>query len=216
MGMLLKIDVCCAGKYAGVRLHARQSATPAFTMEEAMFRSDYPLRRGRLFGEEFLPIPRSFQRAIDSLLQDVIEPTAPALAWAFSPQVDVDEDEKQIKIMAELPGLAEGDVEIMYEPGQLILRGEKKEEERRESPRGRGRYEERRYGAFERRIPLRAEVEEGQIQANFDRGVLTVTLPKSAEARAQARRIPIKLGAPAIEQTSRTRQSSAGEGAAAH
>lgn len=182
-----------------------------------MFRSEYPLRRGRLFGEEFLPIPRNFQRIIDSLLQDVMEPSStPALAWAFSPQVDVDEDEKQIKVMAELPGLAESDVEIMYEPGQLILRGEKKEEERRESPRGRGRYEERRYGAFERRIPLRAEVEEGQIQANFDRGVLTVTLPKSAEARAQARRIPVKLGAPTIEQSSRTRQSSTSEGAAAH
>jgi HSP20 family protein len=185
-------------------------------MEEAMFRSDYPLRRSRLFGEEFLPIPRSFQKAIDSLLQDVMEPSTPVLAWAFSPQVDVDEDEKQIKIMAELPGLAEGDVEIMYEPGQLILRGEKKEEEKRESSRGRGRYEERRYGAFERRIPLRAEVEEGQIQASFDRGVLTVTLPKSAEARAQARRIPIKLGAPALEQSSRTRQTGTGEGAAAH
>jgi len=181
-----------------------------------MFRSEYPFRRGRLFGEELLPIPRSFQRAIDSMLQDVWEPTpAVSLVSAFSPQVDVDEDEKQVKIMAELPGLTESDVEIMYEPGQLILRGEKREEEKRDNPRG--RYEERRYGAFERRIPLRAEIEEGQIQANFDKGVLTICLPKSAEARAQARKIPIKLGAPTqLEQSARGRQQPAGEGAAAH
>jgi HSP20 family protein len=154
------------------------------------------------------------------MLQDVWEPgPALSLVSAFSPQVDVDEDEKQVKIMAELPGLTESDVEIVYEPGQLIVRGEKREEEKRESPRGRGRYEERRYGAFERRIPLRAEIEEGQIQANFDKGVLTICLPKSAEARAQARRIPIKLGAPSqqqLEQGSRSRQQPAGEGAAAH
>jgi len=185
-------------------------------MEESMFRSEYPFRRGRLFGEEILPAQRGFQRAIDSLLQDLLEPASQPLAWTFSPQVDVDEDEKVVKVMAELPGLCESDVEITYEPGQLILRGEKKEEEKREIQRGRGRYEERRYGAFERRIPLRSEIEEGQIQANFDRGVLTITLPKSAEARAQARRIPIKAGAPAIEQSSRSRQQGSSEGAAAH
>ncbi len=187
-----------------------------------MFRSDYPTRRSRLFGEEFLPIPRSFQRALDTLWQDVWEPSTPNISTGFTflPHVDVDEDEKQVRVMAELPGLQESDVEIVYEPGSLILRGEKKEEERRESPRGRGRYEERRYGTFERRIPLRAEIEEGQIQANFDRGVLTITLPKSAEARAHAKRIPIKAGAPQIEQAGRPREESrqrgASEGAAAH
>ncbi len=185
-----------------------------------MFRSEYPFRRGRLLGEELLPIPRSFQRVIDNILQDVWEPTpALSLVSAFSPQVDVDEDEKQVKVMAELPGLTESDVEIVYEPGQLILRGEKKEEEKREYPRGRGRYEERRYGAFERRIPLRAEIEEGQIQANFDKGVLTICLPKSAEARAQARKIPIKLGAlsPQLAHGARgSQQQQASEGAAAH
>jgi HSP20 family protein len=188
-------------------------------MEEIMFRSEYPFRRGRLFGEEVLPISRGFQRAIDNMLQDIWEPTsAVSVAPSFLPQVDVDEDEKQIRIMAELPGLSENDVEIVYEPGQLILRGEKRGEEKHEYAKGRGRYEERRYGAFERRIPLRAEIEEGQIQASFDRGVLSITLPKSAEARAQARKIPIKTGAEQarIEQGARPRQQPAGEGAAAH
>lgn len=207
--------VCTVKILSSFQRYTQERELCVYIMEEAMFRSEYPLRRSRLFGEEFLPFNRSFQRAIDSLLQDAWEPSITQLAAAFSPQIDVDEDEKQVKIMAELPGLNESDVEIVYEPGQLILRGEKREGEKREYPRGRGRYEERRYGAFERRIPLRSEIEEGQIQASFDRGVLTIALPKSAEARAQARRIPIKVGPPAIEQTPRSRQAGT-EGAAAH
>ncbi len=185
-----------------------------------MFRSDYPLRRNRLFGEELLPLPRNIQRVFDSFLQDMWEPHAPlAVSAAFIPQIDIDEDEKQVKVLAELPGLKEGDVEIVFEPGLLILRGEKKEEEKRELAKGRGRYEERRYGAFERRIPIRSQIEEGQIQASFDRGVLVVSLPKSAEARAQAHRIPVKAGAvePQPEQPMRGReQPPAQSGQAAH
>lgn len=189
-----------------------------------MFRSEYPIRRSgsRLFGEEFLPIPRSFQRAIDSVFQDMLEPGVLQGALAFQPQVDVHEDEHQLKVVAELPGLEEKDVEIVYEPGSLVLRGEKKEESRGETSRGRGRWEERRYGAFERRIPIQGEIEEGQIQANFDRGLLTITLPKSAEARAQARKIPIRGGAQAgqveqQQQGGRGRSSAGGEqGQAAH
>lgn len=142
---------------------------------------------------------RSFRRALDSALQDVwdVSPEAPRmLQREFYPQVSVSEDEKLIRVQAELPGLKESDVEIIYEPGYLVLRGEKKEEERRESPSGLKKFSECRYGSFERRIPLRAEVQENQIQANFDRGVLTISLPKTEEARAQARRIPIKAGAP--------------------
>lgn len=165
-----------------------------------MFRSEYSLQpRQRLFGEEFLPIPRLFQRALDQMVEDFWErPAASTLASraTFTPRVDVYEDEKHLRIVAELPGLKESDVEIMYEPGWLTLRGEKKEEERRELARGRGRVEECRYGAFERSISLPSEIDESQILANYDRGILTITLPKSAEVRAQARRIPVKLSAP--------------------
>jgi HSP20 family protein len=159
-----------------------------------MFRSNYPLRSSRVFGEELPMGPRSLQKTLDSVLQDMWEPYFASSKVAFTPQIDIEEDEKQVRILAELPGLQEEDIEIVYEPGSLILRGEKKEEEHLEYPSGRGRYDERRYGAFERRIPLRAEVEEDQIQANFDRGLLIITLPKTAEVRAQARKIPVQLG----------------------
>jgi HSP20 family protein len=185
--------------------------------EAYMFRGEYPFRRSRLLGEEVFPLQRNFQRAFDYLLQDLLEPVGTTAVSAFMPQIDIDEDERQLKIMAELPGLKESDVEIVYEPGNLILRGEKREEEKREYAKGRGRYEERRYGAFERRIPVRCQIEEGQIQANFDRGVLTISLPKSAEARAQARKISIKTGVSEaqLEQGLRGREQPSA-GAAAH
>lgn len=168
-------------------------------MEDSMFRSQYSLLPQSSFGEDVFPMLRSFRRALDSAMRDVwdVTPEVPQLLQRdFYPQVSVSEDEKSIRVQAELPGLKESDVEIVFQPGYLILRGEKKEEERRESPSGLTKFSECRYGSFERQIPLRAEVQENQIQANFDRGVLTISLPKTEEARAQARRIPIKAGAP--------------------
>lgn len=186
-------------------------------MEAAMFRSEFPIRR-RLLGQELFPVPRNLQRVMDSFLQDIEEPIS-SIAQAFTPHIDVEENDREVRVYAELPGLQENDVEIMYEPGVLVLRGEKKEEQRGESQRGRGRWEERRYGAFERRIPLHNEVQEDQIQANFDRGVLTVVVPKSAEVRERARRIPVKAGAlpeQQQQQQSGKGRSSTSEGAAAH
>jgi HSP20 family protein len=187
-------------------------------MEEPMFFSDYLSRRPRLLSEDIFPIPRSLQHAIDNMLLDVNQPSwLSSATTTFSPFVDVDEDEKQVRVIAELPGLKESDIEVVYQPGAILLRGEKKEEEHREAARGKGRYEERRYGAFERRIPLAAEVDEKQIQASFDRGVLTVVIPKTAEVQAQARKIQVKSGPLQIEQQqsrpARGQQSS--EGAAA-
>jgi HSP20 family molecular chaperone IbpA len=179
-----------------------------------MLRSEYPLLPQSFLGEDVAPLFRSFRRAVDSMLKEPWEPTP---VWSapreFYPQVSVSEDDKLIRVQAELPGLKESDVEIVYEPGYLTVRGEKKEEEKRES--GTTRFSECRYGSFERRIPLRSEVQEGQIQANFDRGVLTISLPKTEAARAQARRIPIKAGtSPQIEAGSgKTRIQPSSEGA---
>jgi HSP20 family protein len=74
--------------------------------------------------------------------------------------------------------------------GILTIRGEKKSEiEDKERA-----FSERTYGRFERRIPLAWEVEEDKIDASFKNGVLTVTLPKSAESRPEVKRIAINRG----------------------
>lgn len=181
-----------------------------------MPRNQYSLLPQGFFGEDFSPMINRMRRAIDSALQDVWEPIGPVaeMSQQFQPRVSVSEDEREIRVQAELPGMKENDIEITYEPGYLVLKGEKREEEQRESKMRGTSYSEWRYGAFERRIPLRAEVQENQIQANFDRGVLTITLPKTEQSREQARKIPIKAGTtPQLEQQP---SKGRGEGAAAH
>lgn len=168
-----------------------------------MPRNQWSLIPQGVFGDDLSPIIRQMRRAFDSAFQDSWEPQMglSQRQREFLPEVSVLEDEREIRVQAELPGLKESDVEITYEPGFLILKGEKKEEERRESKIKGTRYSEWRYGSFERRIPLRADVQESLIQANFDRGILTVSLPKTEQSRLQSRKIPVKVGAaPQLEQ----------------
>lgn len=103
------------------------------------------------------------------------------------PSVEVSDGEKEIRVTAEVPGLEEKDIEVLLRDGVLTLKGET----RAETEDKERQFSERFYGRFERRIPLGAEIEEDKVSADFRNGVLTVTLPKSADANAKARRIAI-------------------------
>lgn len=107
-------------------------------------------------------------------------------------RVDVKETERGIEVHAELPGVDEKDVDLQLADNVLTIRGEKRQESRQED---KGYYlAERSYGSFLRRIPLPVEVEEDKVEATFDKGVLTVVLPRSSRAEAKTRRIEIKRG----------------------
>lgn len=108
----------------------------------------------------------------------------------MAPRVDVRESEGGIEIAAELPGVAEQDIEVQLNDGVLTIRGEKKQE-REEKEKG-WYLMERAYGSFLRQIPLPVEVEEDKVEARFDKGVLHVMLPKSARAEAKMRKIEVK------------------------
>lgn len=110
---------------------------------------------------------------------------------AFSPNVDVTENDKEIKVSAELPGMDEKDIDISLNRDTLTIRGEKKEEKEQK---GKDFYRmERSYGSFSRTIPLPAEVETDKIEAQLKKGVLTVTLPKSAKAVEETKKISVKV-----------------------
>ena len=131
----------------------------------------------------------SFRREIDRLFDDFFQ--APLLSGDMDrdlrwPQLEVSETDHEVRITAELPGLSEKDVELFVEDGMLSLRGEKKSENQ---DRDRG-WSERFYGRFERRIALPDGVEQENCKANFRDGILTVRMPRSAEAK-RGRRIPI-------------------------
>jgi len=111
-------------------------------------------------------------------------------AWA--PTVDVQETDKEYLIHADIPGVEPEDLELLCTDDHLILRGETR---RQEESRDKGYLRsERRYGRFERVLPLPGEVKQDQIQANFRNGVLELRLPKSEEAQQRMRRIPVQGG----------------------
>lgn len=106
------------------------------------------------------------------------------------PSLDVEETNQEYRVTAELPGLEERDVEVLLQDGLLTMRGEKKiESENRNRT-----YSERFYGRFERHISLDRDVDENAVSATFKNGVLTVTVPKSAQAVERTKRIPINAG----------------------
>jgi HSP20 family protein len=108
----------------------------------------------------------------------------------FGPSTDVTETEKNVDVSVELPGMTEKDIDISLSSDAMTIRGEKKiehEEERK------GVYmSERSYGSFYRTIPLPAGVDADKADATFKNGVLTVSLPKTPEAQAKVKRIPVK------------------------
>jgi HSP20 family protein len=106
------------------------------------------------------------------------------------PAVDVAERDKIYEITAELPGMDEKNIEVKVANGMLTIRGEKKEE--KEEKKKDYYLSERRYGSFERRFSVPEGVESDKIEASFKKGVLTVTLPKTAAAQAAEKKIAIK------------------------
>lgn len=109
-------------------------------------------------------------------------------AARFAPMVDITDENENLRVTVELPGMDEKDVKVLLHEDRMIVRGEKKAEETKE---GEGFYRaERSFGAFERTIPLPTDVAHDKATAAFKKGVLTIRLPKTANAKP-ARQIPI-------------------------
>ncbi len=148
-----------------------------------------PVRRAE-DGNPFLPLHHEMNRLFDEAFRGFdIAPFgfdrvfSRALSW---PNIEVSETDKEMKVIAELPGLEEKDVEVKLSDGLLVIKGEKKTEREDEDR----LFSERYYGRFERRVPVE-DIEEDKVSASFRNGVLTVILPKLPEAQQQAKRIPI-------------------------
>lgn len=109
---------------------------------------------------------------------------------SFSPRLNVADEANAIRVTAELPGMAQEDVQVSIKGGYLTLKGCKKEE--REEEGKNYRHTERLYGEFERIIPLQAEVDADRIDATMRNGVLTINLPKIISESERERKISIK------------------------
>jgi len=140
--------------------------------------------------DPFFTLHREMNRLFDDVFRGFGSPTrigSSMMEGRFGwPSIELNETDKALTVSAELPGLTEKDVQVEIANGVLTLRGEKKAERTDE-----GKYfSERYYGSFERQIPLDGVVED-KAEAKFQDGVLTITLPKSDQARSAVKRIAI-------------------------
>jgi HSP20 family protein len=132
----------------------------------------------------FFALHREMNRLFDDALRSFDIPfSSHAMGW---PSVEVNETEKEVKVIAELPGLQEKDVNVELREGLLTISGEKKSETEDKER----RFSERYYGRFERSIPI-DDVDQEKVGASFKDGVLTVTLAKLPTEKQKVKRIAI-------------------------
>ena len=129
----------------------------------------------RLF-DDFLP---GFTRGRDDLA------AFPGGSWDFSPDVDVKETRKDIRVSVELPGVEEKDIDVRLDGSVLRISGEKREEKTEKE--GTWTCSECCYGSFTRSVPLSTDVDAERAEATFKKGVLKVTLPKTRPSEGGGR-----------------------------
>ena len=106
------------------------------------------------------------------------------------PAIDVIDEEKAYRVTAELPGLADKDIEVTKDGDLLTIKGEKKEEHEEKD---KGYFlSERHFGSIERSLRLPDGIDDAKIEAKFENGVLTVVLPKTPDAVSKPKKIAIK------------------------
>jgi HSP20 family protein len=130
-----------------------------------------------------------FFRMVDSLFNEFVNGASEDVASrAWVPAVDIQETEDAYRLHAELPGLTKDDIQITLENNVLRLSGERKLE--KDVKRDNYHRVERTYGTFSRAFTLPSQVNAEGVQATFENGVLTLTVPKSESAKP--RRIAIR------------------------
>jgi HSP20 family protein len=150
-------------------------------------------RRGSELGSQgvehpVLAMQRDINRMFDGFLDRFNSPFA-ANNGAF-PRTDVAETDSEVEVSIELPGIDEKDIDVAIANDVLTIRGEKKNgrEEKRQ-----GYYlAERSFGAFHRAIALPPGVDGDKAKAEFKQGILTISLPKTPEARSKVKKIDVK------------------------
>ncbi|WFU51285.1 Hsp20/alpha crystallin family protein [Sinorhizobium terangae] len=140
--------------------------------------------------DPFLSLHRNVNRLFDDVFRGFGQPSAFGGMPPFNgswPTVEVEENDNEIRVIAEVPGIDPDDVEVLLDDGVLTLRGEKKSETEDKDR----RFTERYYGRFERRLALGGQVDEDKVAATFKNGLLAVTLPKTEKAQANVKQISI-------------------------
>jgi HSP20 family protein len=129
---------------------------------------------------------------MNRLLRESYSPEGPEEALTttnYAPPVDIYEDEHNITLKLEVPGIDEKDIDVRIENTTLTVHGQRKieKEEKEEN----FRRVERQYGEFTRSFTLPSSVDPGQVSAHCDKGVLKINLAKKAEAKPKQIKVTV-------------------------
>jgi HSP20 family protein len=136
--------------------------------------------------EPFRDLAR-IQDEMSRLFDDRLFRAGESVGW--TPACDIYEDEEGVSLRFELAGVDPNDVEVRFENGVLTVKGERKLE--REDKRENYHRVERQYGTFTRAFSLPGTVDAERIRAESKNGVLTIALPKKAEAKPRAIQVKV-------------------------
>lgn len=142
----------------------------------------------------FTQLQREMNGVFDNIWRGFATPavTAGQATVALQPQTDIAETDKEYEVTVELPGIDEKDVDVTLSNGVLSIKGEKKFE--REEKKKDYYLSERSYGSFQRSIRVPEGVDAEKVSAAFNKGVLTLKLPKLPEVQASTKKIAVKAG----------------------
>lgn len=149
-----------------------------------------------VFGRGATDLFGSLQREIDQVFRDFGRgwPVAGTNRRGLMPvKFNVAETEKAFEVTADMPGVDAKDIDVQLKDDVLTVRGEKKED--KDETDKNYHLVERTYGMFERAFSLPAEVDAEKIEANFEKGVLKVVLPKKPAEMTKAQKIEVKPAA---------------------
>jgi HSP20 family protein len=153
-------------------------------------------RKGRAITQGFADPLERLTDEMDRLFNSYFRGVMPRLGFgtagegALLAHMDVSETPETVDVVIDVPGIKEKDIDVSLTDSALLIKG-KRESQSEEKKKNYHRVE-RSYGEFQRRIALPCEVDGARVEAKLKDGVLTVTLPKSAKALEQERKIPIK------------------------
>lgn len=132
--------------------------------------------------DPFLILHREMNCLFDDALRGGAVQGSGQASALLAPHMDVSETDKDVRIQAELPGVNEQDIEVSLNDDVLSIRAEERQGTH---------FSERSYGTFQRSLRLPFPVSQDQVQATFENGVLSVTLPK-AQPQERSHRIPVQ------------------------
>jgi HSP20 family protein len=144
--------------------------------------------------EDFFEPFVSFRREMDRIFEQFFAGRAlypgQGRRHGVTPAIAIDENDKELVVTAELPGVSEKEIEVSLTGDVLTITGQTRSQ--REERYANSSYVERRFGSFSRSLRLPFEVKEQRVNAEFQDGVLTIRLPKPAELQKPARGIDVR------------------------